>query len=432
MFNINKEKNTVFSRQRLEVIIISAVVGLVSGAAAGIFSAGLIGGFLGQWLQNPLGIAGRPAAYEQTKRQNNILEDNNTQLEEKDEEQLVTSSVEKVSPAVVSIVVSKEVQQYNNSQFDFFNFPFDQFFGTPEQPNNQNNQPQTQKQKVGGGTGFIVTSDGLIVTNKHVVADSSAEYSVTLNSGKEYPATVVARDMLNDVAFLRIKEKDLPIVAFGDSDKLRAGQTVIAIGFSLGEYSNSVTKGIISGIGRDIVAGGAGESEQLQGVIQTDAAINPGNSGGPLINLSGEVIGINTAINQSGQLIGFAIPINQVKSIIQGVKENGKIIRPYLGVRYILINEVIAKENNLPYNYGALLVKGSKSSELAVLPTGPAGKAGIVENDIILEVNGQRIDEKNPLSRTVASFKPGDSINLKICHNGAEKDISIKLEQYPE
>ncbi|MBU1130642.1 trypsin-like peptidase domain-containing protein [Patescibacteria group bacterium] len=351
-----------------------------------------------------------------------------------EEENLTTQAVQKVTPAVVSIIVTKELQQYYNFSGpgfpfgDIFSFPFDFNFKAPQQPI----PGPKEKTEVGGGTGFIINSDGLILTNKHVVSDTEAEYSVILTDGSRYDASVVGRDPFNDIAFLKIEADNLPVIELGDSDKIEIGQTVIAIGYALGEYSNSVTKGIVSGMGRDIVAGGGGQSEELQGVIQTDAAINPGNSGGPLINLQGQVIGINTAVNQQGQLIGFAIPINSAKTLIASVIENGKIVRPFLGVRYAMLNEQIAEENQIAVDYGALLARGSTASELAVMPGSPADIAGLEENDIILELNGVKLNADNPLSKEIAKYQPGDVITLKIWHDGKEKAVNVELAEFEE
>jgi serine protease Do len=232
---------------------------------------------------------------------------------------------------------------------------------------------------------------------------------------------------------LKIEATGLPTVELGDSDKIELGQTVIAIGNSLGEYQNTVTKGVVSGLGRKVVAGDSqGGSEVIEGAFQTDAAINPGNSGGPLINLAGQVIAINTAMNQGGQLIGFAIPINVAKQDIESVETSGKIVRPWLGVRYVLINDEIAKANHLEKNYGALIARGQQATDLAVVPASPADKAGLVENDIILEMNGQKIDEEHPLAKEIAKFKPGDEVTLKILRKGAEKDVKVTLGEYKD
>lgn len=349
------------------------------------------------------------------------------------EESATTEAVKKVSPAVVSIVISKDLSKvYNQSSLlpDFFNlgFPF-----TFQAPSAGNGSGVTGKTEIGGGTGFIISSDGLILTNKHVAADAEAEYTVITNDDQKYDAKILATDPFLDIAVLKIDAKDLPTVELGDSDKIELGQTVIAIGNSLGEYKNTVTKGVISGIGRRVVAGdNRGGSEVIEEAIQTDAAINPGNSGGPLVNLAGQVIAINTAMNQEGQLIGFAIPINSAKQDIESVKANGKIVRPWLGVRYILLNDDVAKTNHLEVNYGALIVRGQNADELAVVPGSPADKAGLVENDIVLEMGGQKIDSDHQLAQEISKHKPGEEITLKILHKGEEKTIKVTLEEYKE
>ncbi|MFC1612754.1 S1C family serine protease [Patescibacteria group bacterium] len=349
-----------------------------------------------------------------------------------EEESATISAVQKVSPSVVSIIVSKDLNNLYNITGPGI-FPFNDFFGfdVPNYEEPENEESKNGKQKVGGGTGFIISDDGLILTNKHVVSDDEAEYTVITNTGKEYEAKVLASDFLNDIAILKIEEKGMPVVELGDSDSLQLGQTVIAIGNSLAEYSNTVTKGVVSGIGRKVEAGnGRGASEVLEEAIQTDAAINPGNSGGPLSNLSGQVIGINTAVNMSGQLIGFAIPINQAKRIIESVKKYGKIIRPFLGVRYILLNKQIAKENNLDVDYGALIIRGMSQTDLAVIPGSPADKADLKENDIIIEINGQKIDSDHSLAKELSNYNPKDEIELKVLHKGNEKMVKVILDEY--
>lgn len=344
------------------------------------------------------------------------------------EEEATIEAVKKVSKAVVSISITKEIIR------EKVEFPFDEFFfGTPFwQETPQPKKQESIKEEVGGGTGFIISSDGLILTNKHVVNDEKASYQVITNDNQFYPAKVLAVDPFLDLAILKIEAKNLPTVTLGNSDQIQIGQTVIAIGNTLSEYRNTVTKGVISGINRRVVAGGGltNISEVIEGAIQTDAAINPGNSGGPLINLKGEVIGINTAISQAGQSIGFAIPINLAKPVIESVKKYGRIIRPWIGVRYILINKKIAEENKLPVDYGALITRGEKSTDLAVIPGSPADKAGLQENDIILEVNGLKVSENKPLSFLIQKQKPGDKVKLKILRKGETKIIEVVLGEY--
>ena len=339
------------------------------------------------------------------------------------EESETISAVEKVKPAVVSIIVTKDFQQLSIPSNPFL----EQFFGDM----NFDTDGDSSKQKIGGGTGFIVSSDGLILTNRHVVSDKTASYTVVTNDEKEYEAKVMAIDPTNDVALVKIEANDLPTVGLGDSNDLKTGQTVIAIGYALGEYHNTVTKGVVSGLGRAITAGGTiGQStERLENIIQTDAAINSGNSGGPLVSLDGKVIGINTAVDFSGQLVGFAIPINDAKSDVESVKKDGKIVKPYLGIRYMIINKKVAKQNDLPYDYGALIIRGQSEEELAIVPGSPANKAGLVENDIILEIDGQKIDEDNSLSKIIGKHKVGDEVKMKVYHEEEEKEVTVKLEE---
>jgi serine protease Do len=354
------------------------------------------------------------------------------------QDSFVIDAVKKTNPAVVSIIISQEVPKYENcinpdqqqqnpfgDLFPGFNFDFNI-------PQYQLCQNGTEKKEVGGGSGFFVSGDGLIVTNKHVVDQPNAEYTVFTNDGKKHTAKVVARDSVLDIALIKIEGSDFPYLSLGDSDTLEVGQSVIAIGNALGEYRNTVSVGVVSGLARSITAGDAsGNSEVLDHVIQTDAAINPGNSGGPLLDLSGEVIGVNVAVAEGGQNIGFALPINSVKGSIESVEQTGKIVRPYLGIRYVAINAEMKDANNLPVDYGVLVKAGATASELAVIPGSPADKAGIVENDIILEVDGVKLDDKANLASIIREKKIGQVINLKILHKGAEKNVSITLEAAP-
>ena len=233
-----------------------------------------------------------------------------------------------------------------------------------------------------------------------------------------------------DVAILKIDKENLPTVTLGDSDNLNIGQTVIAIGNSLGEFSNTVSKGIVSGLKRQVETGGIfGKTEILDEVIQTDAAINSGNSGGPLFDLNGKVIGINVAMAQGAENIGFTIPINQIKDIYQSVKDTGRIIRPYLGVRYFLINEEVQSMNNLLVNHGAIIIKGNQKTEPAIAPDSPAEKAGLAEYDIILEIDGEEITQKNPLAKIISKKKVGQTVTLKVLSKGSEKTLKVILEE---
>ncbi|MDP3997458.1 MAG: trypsin-like peptidase domain-containing protein [Candidatus Andersenbacteria bacterium] len=344
----------------------------------------------------------------------------------------VVNVVKETSPAVVSVVITKDVpvlEQYYPSQ------PFNNFFGNPFFNFNvpQLRQNGTQKQEVGGGSGFLVSADGMIITNKHVVDQTDAQYSVLTNDGKTYDATVIARDPSNDIAVLKIDANNMPFLQFDDSDQLQVGQTLIAIGNALGEFRNTVSVGVLSGVSRSITAGdGQGQAEHLSNVIQTDAAINPGNSGGPLLNLSGKVVGVNVAIAQSGQNIGFALPSNLVKGIAETVAKTGRIIRPFLGIRYVQITPALKDQNKLSVDYGVLIARGSDSSQLAVVPGSPADKAGLQENDIILEVGGQKLDENTSLSSMVSSKNVGDTLTLKVLHQGQEKTVTVTLAEVPQ
>ena len=353
-----------------------------------------------------------------------------------DEESAVIDVVAKVNPAVVNISILKDISRFSPSAGDpfenfffEFGFPFERPRPAPR-PEPENRAPDFQP--VGGGSGFLIEPDGLIVTNRHVVEDDDAKYQVSLANGKEYEATIVAKDPVLDVALIKIEGVDLPTLALGDSDKLKLGQTVIAIGNALSEFGNTVTRGVVSGIGRRVEAGnGRGLSEVIEEAIQTDAAINPGNSGGPLLNFAGEVIGINTAVSREGQLVGFAIPINSVKRTIESVRATGRIVRPWLGVRYVPITPRLSELNKLPVTYGILIIRGESAEELAVIPGSPADKAGLVENDIILEIDGEKLEERESLVQAIAKHAVGDSVKLKVLHRGEEKEVTATLSEFP-
>ncbi len=348
-----------------------------------------------------------------------------------DYEKTVIQTVQQAQEAVVSIVISKDVPIFEQIFPRGFN-PLDDFLNgngfSFRFPSIQ--QRGTERREIGGGSGFLVSADGMIVTNRHVVNQEDAEYTVFLNDGSKHEAKVVARDPVNDIAILQIDGNNLPFLSFADSDSLQVGQSVIAIGNSLGEFRNTVSTGIISGLSRSIVAGdNLGQSEQLNEVIQTDAAINPGNSGGPLLNLNGRVVGVNVAIVQGSQNIGFALPANAVQTVVESVQKTGTIVRAQLGVRYVAVTPAIQKANNLSVDYGALVLRGENPEELAVIPGSPANKAGIVEGDIILEIDGMKIDESRSLASMIGNKKPGDTVSLNVLSKGEEKTIQVKLEE---
>ena len=348
------------------------------------------------------------------------------------QDEVVVKVVEETSPAVVSIVASKDVPVVEQFFIDpFGNDPlFKQFFGEdiPGLRIPQFRQKGTQKQDVSSGTGFIVSQEGLLLTNKHVVSDVEAEYTVLMNDGRKKTAKVLARDPLQDLAVLKIEGSDYPSVKLGDSDQIKIGQTVIAIGNALGEFRNTVSVGVVSGLQRSVVASGVeGGPEILQELIQTDAAINPGNSGGPLINIRGEVIGINTAVARGAENIGFAILINKAKSDLENVKKHGRIIYPYLGVRYVTVTKELVEKEKLGRDYGAL-IRGS-AEDPAVVSGSPADKAGLRVGDIILEFNKERIDQNRTLGSLVQKFQVGDEVTLKIFRDGKETEVQVKLEE---
>ncbi|OQB06580.1 MAG: putative serine protease HtrA [bacterium ADurb.Bin212] len=371
------------------VVLVSLVVGLIGGLGS-IYLLSYDNGSLAEKLgiQNAIDVP-----ITTTKTEKLVLEESNA---------IITAS-EKVSPSVVSIV-SKQVYQ------DIFGRSYE---------------------SSGAGTGFIITSDGLIITNKHVVADESTQYTVVLSDGRNFDAVVQSRDTYLDFAVIKIDAKDLPVVELGDSDEMQIGQWVVAIGNALGQFQNTVTVGVISAKNRQIDATDSSgrNSETLDNLLQTDAAINSGNSGGPLTNLKGQVIGINTAVASQAQGIGFAIPINSIKSALDSIKETGKIVRPYLGVRYVMITKDIAEQNDLSVDYGALIIRGNGLGQVAVVPGSPADKAGLVENDIILEVNGEKVGSNSGLVALVSKYKVGEEVTLKVLSKGGEKTVKVKLEE---
>lgn len=336
------------------------------------------------------------------------------------QEQKIIDIVKENSPSVVSVVAYKDVPVYEQT------FQQDFFFIIPKLE-----QKGTERQQVGAGTGFIVSSDGLILTNKHVVSDKEAEYVVIMTDNKEYNAKVLARDPVQDLAIMKIEGgNNFKPLKLGSVDDIQIGQTVIAIGNALGRFQNTVSVGVISGLGRTIVATGPDfATERLEDIIQTDTAINRGNSGGPLINLKGEVVGINTAVSTEGENIGFAISIDKAKRSIEQVKTLGRISYPYMGVRYIILNKEISKARDIEVDYGALIVG---DNEPAVVDGSPAQKAGIKEGDIILEINGEKITEDNSLAKIISKYNPFESLNLKILRDGQEIYLNIILGEWEE
>lgn len=399
------------------------------------FFFGLGGAILGFYLQKAgfLSFLPQPQIPQPTTivQKETIIQ--NRYIPQTSQEEKIIRVVKGALPAVVSIVITKDVPIFE--QYYINPFGEDWPFGI-EIP--QYRQKGFKKEKIGGGTGFIITKEGMVVTNKHVVAQEDAQYTIFTSDGKKFPAKVLAKDPFWDLAILKIDQSDIPVqeriksfptVKLGDSSRLQIGQTVIAIGYALGEFQNTVSVGVVSGLGRRIIASGGGMVEELVDVIQTDAAINPGNSGGPLLNLAGEVIGINVARAYSGENIGFAIPINKVKKAIDQVQKIGKIVYPFLGIYYTVIDDYLKEAFNLPVNYGAWVGRdsqGNKTKE-AVIPNTPAFEAGIQRDDIILEFNGEKITKENSLAKIILKYNPGDKITLKILRKGEIKTIQVVL-----
>lgn len=325
-----------------------------------------------------------------------------------DQEKIVINVVKKTAPSVVTIAATSQELSAEDDPFGFFR-----------------QQPSDEPRNI--ASGFIISKDGFVVSNKHVVSNSSASYFVVANNKKRYPVQRVYRDPLNDIAILKIDPKGdtLTPLPLGDSAKLQVGQTVIAIGTSLGQFNNSVTTGVISGLGRGITAGDPfeGFAEELDDVIQTDAAINPGNSGGPLLNASGQAIGVNTAVSQSGQNIGFALPINVIKTSLQEFNNTGQFNRPFLGVSYRMISRDLSLRAEVPQ--GAYVE--------SVVSDSSAAKGGIQSGDIITEFDGTKLSGENAeLSTLIAKKKVGDTIKVKVYRENASEDLTVTLEAAPE
>jgi S1-C subfamily serine protease len=333
------------------------------------------------------------------------------------EESVVIDVAEKVSPSVVTVGI-KKTQRFIDPG-SLFNNPFLDPYGLFYR------QPQLREQEIERdiGSGFIVSSDGLVVTNKHVVDDSDAEYFVFTNDDQEYPVEKIDRDPLNDLAILKISASNLTPVDLGDSDTLKVGQFVIAIGTALGEFRHTVTTGVISGLGRGITAGDifSQAAEELDNVIQTDAAINPGNSGGPLLNSAGQVIGINVAMAPSGENVGFALPINLIKEAIKTFNDRGGFDqRAFLGVRYEMVSMEAAVVNEIP--------EGAFIGE--VVEGSPADKTGIQPRDIIVKFDNQALkDVDGGLAKLISGYKPGDQVELELWRDGDTQKLQVTLDK---
>lgn len=333
------------------------------------------------------------------------------------EESVVIDTVKKTGPSVITIVEDLPPQENNSLNLGPFSI-----FGL------QDEEIDPKPRNI--GSGFIVSSEGLVVTNKHVVSDRESKYQILMGSDTRYTVQRIYRDPLNDLAILKINpsehpQNDLEPLVLGDSDSLRVGQFVIAIGTALGQFPNTVTTGVISGLGRGIVAGSSfqGFTERLDNVIQTDAAINPGNSGGPLLNSSGQVIGVNSAVAASGQNIGFAIPVNILKDSIDSFNKGGQFDRPYLGVSYRMLDKDLASLNNLPE--GAYIE--------TIITSSPADKAGLKPADVIISIDGVKMEAgKNELAKIISEKKVGAEVSIFYWREGNTAEVKVILEKTPE
>ena len=348
-------------------------------------------------------------------------------------------------PAMVSIAIAKHLEDLEKE------IPKEMYPFLPGGPHNGDNpgaengkgaqSPEKMKipdelvdkrgmVQIGGGSGFIVESDGLVMTNKHVISDAKAEYTVILNDGRRFAAVVLSRDPINDVAILKIPATKLPCIRLGDATKLELGQSVIAIGNALGIFKNTVSLGIVSGLSRSIAAQAEPDapSQEMRGLIQTDAAINPGNSGGPLVDKNACVVGVNAAIISGAQSIGFAIPVNAARRDLSDIKKFGRIKRPLLGLRYIMIDDDMKEKMNLSVNYGALVTRESEH-DYAVVPESPAEKAGIREKDIVLTFGDKKLDRDHPIQDFLENLNVGDEIELSVLRDGKEFKAKAKLSE---
>ena len=389
-----QEDNRKLNWRDLLIIIMAGVIGFLGGLTSWL------------WL-TPINILEDSYLFSAGENLGIIEEETSHYLTQTTHEEKIIQVADQAIPAVVSIVVTREVA------IDPF-YGMSWFFDDSE---------SKTRQEISYGTGFFVSSDGLILTNKHVVLDEEAEYQVVTSDNKKYSTQVLARDPVYDLALIKIEGSDFPVLELGDSDGLVPGQTVLAIGNALGQFESTVSSGIISGLSRTISAYGLGYSDTLTDLIQTDAAINHGNSGGPLLNLNGQVVGINVAMAEQAQNLGFAIPINQAKKAIHSVQEMGQIVYPFLGINYIAVDESVKEEFNLPYNYGALIVLNQRTG-IAVVPDSAASDMGLRIDDLILEFNDEKITTDRTLVQIIQDYKPGDQVSLKVWRE--EKIITVR------
>lgn len=345
----------------------------------------------------------------------------------------VVEAIKKVQDAVVSITASKEVtdEMLANlpaTQAKGDHLPYD----TLPNPQSGSGPREHERVEIGGGSGFLVSADGLVLTNKHVIKDATATYTVVLADGTALAAEVYSRDPINDIAVLKIQsEDDLPVAPLGDSSALELGETTIVIGNALGSFQNTVSVGVVSGLSRLLSAedGPDHEIAHFRGLIQTDAAINPGNSGGPLVSLAGEVIGINVATVMGAQNLGFAIPINSAKRDLEDIKQYGQIKKPFLGVHYVIVDKKLKEKLDLPVDHGAYIARKELAPDPAVLEDSPGAKAGLREKDIITHFNGEEVNAQNALQDLIERAHIGDEVTITYMRDGTEETTKTVLEE---
>lgn len=401
----SQEKDSKLNRYRRTVLAVALAIILCIGF-----------GFLGGWLENnstanTSELSGPVIAPQEQKAITN-------------QSQLISAIAKTVGQSVVSINVTSQTASPNDGLGGLFGFDF-------------GGGSTTQQD---AGTGIILNTSGLIITNHHVIPSGTTSVSVTLSDGTTFnDVKVVGTTNTNsnlDIAFLQIQNlngKKLVPATLGDSSQMQVGDAVVAIGNALGQFQNTVTSGIISGHGRSVTASdeSGASSENLTDLFQTDAAINPGNSGGPLVNMSGEVIGINTAIAGSAQNIGFAIPINDVKGLISSVESSGKLQQPYLGVYYIPLTKDYAYVYNLPVSNGAYIAPEQQSGHPGVVAGSPAAQAGLKEKDIITKVNGTSVNQNHSLVSLLDDHQPGDTVTLTVIRGNKTLNIKVTLGTQP-
>ncbi len=335
-------------------------------------------------------------------------------------------TIKKIMPTVVTIIISKSLESLEKE------IPQDLLPLISPDSQSLNIPPEAIDAhgmvKIGSGSGFIVDPKGIILTNKHVVADKNSEYTVIIDDGRKFKTEVLARDPIDDIAILKITAKDLPFLELGDSSTLELGQPVLAIGNALGLFKNTVSSGIVSGLARSIQAATDPKSavQEMRGLIQTDAAINPGNSGGPLVTIDGMVVGINAAVVFGAQNLSFSIPVNAAKRDLEDLKTHGRIKRPLLGLRYVSVDENLKEKMKLPVNYGAIIL-GQGPLHAGVIPNSPAEKAGLKVKDIVLEINNEKITTEKTIQDFLEELSVGDVLRAKVLRGRKEFEVKITL-----